>query len=177
MATRGWTRAYRRRWIALAVGVVTATLGVRSSGAREAVPSKDEHQAHTLAKRYFDEVWNQGKLDVLDELLADTYINHTPSAGHPPPGPDGLKPIVAAMRRAFPDLHFTIEDVIAGPDSVVIRTTMTGTHDGDLFGIPPTHRKVRVMQIQIERVKNGRIMEHWRVTDELTLMRQLGVVA
>ncbi len=53
---------------------------------------------------------------------------------------------------------------------------MTGTHDGDLFGIPPTHHKVRVMQIQIERVKDGRIGEHWRVTDELTLMRQLGVV-
>jgi predicted ester cyclase len=53
---------------------------------------------------------------------------------------------------------------------------MTGTHEGELFGLAPTHRKVRVMQIQIERVKDGRIAEHWRVTDDLTLMRQLGVV-
>ena len=130
----------------------------------------------TLARRYFEEVWNQGKVDVLDELLAPDYVNHTPSTGRPPKGPDGLKPIVLAIRRAFPDLHYTIEDVIVTADTVVIRTTMTGTHEGDLFGIPPTKRKVRVMQIQIERIENGRIVEHWRVTDELSLMRQLGVV-
>ena len=90
---------------------------------------------------------------------------------------DGTAPtIVLAMRRAFPDLHFTIDDVAATPDAIAIQTTMTGTHDGDLFGIAPTHRRVHVTQIQIERVRGGRIVEHWRVTDELTLMRQLGVV-
>jgi predicted ester cyclase len=130
----------------------------------------------TIARRYFDEVWNQGKVDVLDELLVPDYINHTPSTGHPPPGPNGLKPIVQAIRRAFPDLHYTIEDIVVGADTIAIRTTMTGTHEGDLFGIAPTHRRVKVMQIQIERIKNGRIVEHWRVTDDLTLMRQLGVV-
>jgi steroid delta-isomerase-like uncharacterized protein len=130
----------------------------------------------TIARRYFEEVWNQGKVDVLDELLAPDYVNHTPSTGHPPPGPAGLKPIVLAIRGAFPDLHYTIEDVIVTADTVVIRTTMTGTHEGDLFGVPPTRRKIKVMQIQIERIKNGRIVEHWRVTDELSLMRQLGVV-
>jgi predicted ester cyclase len=129
-----------------------------------------------LARRYFDEVWNQGKVEVLDELLAPDYVNHTPSVGNPPPGPNGLKPIVVAMRRAFPDLHFTIEDVIVAPNAIAVRTTMTGTHEGDLFGIAPTHRRVNVMQIQIERVRRGRIVEHWRVTGELTLMRQLGVV-
>jgi steroid delta-isomerase-like uncharacterized protein len=137
---------------------------------------RQRQDGETLARRYFEEVWNQGKVDVLDELLAPDYINHTPSAGRPPKGPDGLKPIVLAIRRAFPDLHFTIEDVIVTPEAVAIRTTMTGTHEGDLFGIPPTHRKVSVMQLQIERIKNGRIVEHWRVTDELSLMRQLGVV-
>jgi predicted ester cyclase len=132
--------------------------------------------AETLARRYFNEVWNEGKVDVLDELLSPDYINHTPSAGSPPPGPNGLKPIVLAIRRAFPDLHFDIEDVVVGPDEMAIRTTMTETHEGDLFGIAPTHRRVTVMQIQIERVENGRIVEHCRVTDELTLMRQLGVI-
>jgi predicted ester cyclase len=110
-------------------------------------------------------------------LLTPDYLNHTPSAGTPPRGPAGLKPIVLAMRRAFPDLHFTIEDVIVGHDAVTIRTVMTGTHEGDLFGLAPTHRRVRVNQIQIERITNGRIAEHWRVTDELTLMKQLGVVS
>ena len=176
MTRLGWTNGDRRRWTAIAVALVTTTVGASSNGPQRTVSARHGHDVHTLARRYFEEVWNQGRLEILDELLSPAYINHTPSAGNPPPGPDGLKPIVAAMRRAFPDLHFAIEDVIAGRDTVVIRTTMTGTHDGELFGIPPTHHKVRVMQIQIERVKNGRIVEHWRVTDELTLMRQLGVV-
>ena len=166
MARLHWTDAQRRSSIAIVLALATTILGAALPRAQQPVASHHRRDAHTVARRYFEEVWNQGKLEVLDELLSSTYINHTPSVGNPPPGPDGLKPIVAAIRRAFPDLHYTIEDVIVGPDSVVIRTTMTGTHEGDLFGIAPTHRKVSVMQIQIER----------RVTDELTLMRQLGVV-
>ena len=159
----------------MTVLALVASLPITTLGAQRSTPAST-HAAEALARRYFDEVWNQGKLDVLNELLAPDYVNHTPSAGDPPPGPDGLKPIVAAMRRAFPDLHFTIDDIVVGRDAVAIRTTMTGTHEGDLFGIPPTHRRVRVSQIQIERIENGRITEHWRVTDELTVMRQLGVV-
>jgi steroid delta-isomerase-like uncharacterized protein len=163
------TRLTRRvASVALIAGAIGASTTVRAQAHRQ--------DGHTLARRYFEEVWNQGKVDVLDELLAADYVNHTPSTGHPPKGPGGLKPIVLAIRRAFPDLHYTIDDVIATGENVVIRTTMTGTHEGDLFGIPPTHRKVKVMQIQIERIKDGRIVEHWRVTDELSLMRQLGVV-
>jgi steroid delta-isomerase-like uncharacterized protein len=171
----------RQRWVTPAASVivtalmlVAATAGVLGQ-APQPVSSEKRHDGHRLARRYFEEVWNQGRVEVLDELLSPDYVNHTPSAGNPPAGPDGLKPIVLAIRRAFPDLHFTIEDVIVAADAIVIRTTMTGTHEGDLFGIPPTHRKVSVTQIQIERVRNGRIVEHWRVTDELTLMRQLGV--
>jgi steroid delta-isomerase-like uncharacterized protein len=161
--------------VAACAGGVSAT-SLSSAHEPQLASSAHRQDGQTLARRYFEEVWNQGKVDVLDELLAPDYINHTPSTGRPPKGPDGLKPIVLAIRRAFPDLHFTIEDVIVTPETVVIRTTMTGTHEGDLFGIPPTRRKVSVMQIQIERIKDGRIVEHWRVTDELSLMRQLGVV-
>lgn len=131
-------------------------------------------QNEQLARRYFEEAWNRGDLAVLDQLLAPNYVNHTPSTPNPPPGPDGLKPIVLAMRRAFPDLHYEIQDVIATEDSVVVRVVMTGTHRGDLFGLPPTGRRVRVDQINIEHIRNGRIVEHWRVTDELKLMCQLG---
>jgi steroid delta-isomerase-like uncharacterized protein len=129
-----------------------------------------------LGRRYFDEVWNQGRLDVLDELLAPAYVNHTPSVPNPAPGPDGLKPIVREIRAAFPDLHYEIKDVIATEDAVVIRVIMTGTHVGDLFGLPATGRRVKVDQINIERIENGRIAEHWRVTDELSLMRQLDAI-
>jgi steroid delta-isomerase-like uncharacterized protein len=171
------------RWLAqhkarlLIASVLVITLFATAWAAVQQPPPRDSAQvAETLARRYFHEVWNEGKVEVLDELLAPDYINHTPSVGTPAPGPYGLKPIVLAIRRAFPDLRFTIEDVVIGPNAVAIRTTMTGTHEGDLFGTPPTYRRIRVTQIQIERVKNGRIVEHWRVTDELTLMRQLGVI-
>jgi predicted ester cyclase len=167
-----------RKGLTVAVAACLATAAVLATAA----PASRQDAATggpdgaTLARRYFEEVWNRGQVDVLDELLAPEYVNHTPSFGNPPPGPNGLKPIVLAMRRAFPDLHFTIEDVVATPDAVAVRTTMTGTHTGDLFGTAPTYRRIKVMQIQIERVRGGRIVEHWRVTDELTLMRQLGVL-
>lgn len=162
------------------IAVATALAATAALLVAAPVPGQDTSSAvadaATLARRYFDEVWNRGRVDVLDQLLTPEYVNHTPSFGNPPPGPEGLKPSVLAMRRAFPDLHFTIEDVVVAPDAVTIRTTMTGTHQGDLFGIAPTHRRINVTQIQIELVRGGRIVEHWRVTDELTLMRQLGVV-
>ncbi|WP_437815359.1 ester cyclase [Sorangium sp. So ce1078] len=136
----------------------------------------DEKLHEIVVRRYFDEVWSQGRLEVLDELLAPGYVNHTPSTPDPPPGPGGLKPIVAAFRVAFPDLHFTIEDLFVKGDRVAVRVRMEGTQDGPLFGIAATHRRVSVEQINIELFRGGKIVEHWRVTDELGLMRQLGVV-
>ena len=171
------TTITRRIWAAAIATLLAATAAlvpVTPAGRQDT--SAAAADGVTLARRYFEEVWNQGKVEVLDELLTPEYVNHTPSVGNPPPGPNGLKPIVLAMRRAFPDLHFTIEEVVATPNAIAIRTTMTGTHEGNLFGIAPTHRRVKVTQIQIERLRGGRIVEHWRVTDELTLMRQLGVV-
>ncbi|WP_353718882.1 ester cyclase [Dyadobacter sp. 676] len=136
-----------------------------------------EEKNREIIERYFNEAWNEGKVDALDELLTPDYINHTPSVPNPPRGPAGLKPILQAIRRGFPDLHYQIRDVIATRDKVVARVVMTGTHTDTLFNIPPTGRHIEVNQINIERIVNGRIAEHWRVTDELNMMQQLGVVA
>jgi steroid delta-isomerase-like uncharacterized protein len=135
---------------------------------------RDRDRNRVVVERYFEEVWNQGRLEMLDELLTGDYRNHAPSTANPAPGPAGLKPIVAAMRQAFPDLHYTIERLVVAQDAVAAQVTLTGTHQGDLFGLPATGRRVRVTQMNIERLRDGRIAEHWRVTDELTLMRQLG---
>jgi steroid delta-isomerase-like uncharacterized protein len=162
-----------RYWIA---GVVLGIAALALSERLWAAASTRAERNAALGRRYFEEVWNRGKLDVLDELLAPDYINHTPSTPNPPRGAAGLKPIVSAIRSAFPDLHYEIEDVVATDDAVVLRVIMTGTHRGDFFGIAATGRRVRVNQINIEQVKDGRISEHWRVTDELGLMRQLGAV-
>lgn len=145
-----------------------ACSGVGSSG--------QQTQNEKIIQRYYGEVWNQGKLDVLDELLDKQYLNHTPSVPNPPAGPGGLKPIVAAIRRAFPDLHYEIKDIVVNDSMAVARVVLTGTQLDSLFNLPPTGRKIIVNQMNIEKVRNGKIVEHWRVTDELTLMKQLGFV-
>lgn len=167
----------RRRTVVVSLLAALLSSGcTRPSGttAPRRSPAEDAHAK--VVARYFEQVWSEGRLDELDELLAPDYINHTPSTPNPPAGPGGLKPIVAAFRTAFPDLHFTILDVVAEDERVAVRVRMEGTHDGPLFGIAPTHRRVRVEQINLERFRDGRIVEHWRVTDELGLMKQLGVV-
>ncbi len=126
--------------------------------------------------RYFEEVWNQGKLEVLDDLLSPDYINHSPGMPNPEPGPNGLKPIVSAIRSAFPDLKYIVKNMVVAQDQVAIHVLMTGTHTGDFFGIAPTGNKIAVSQMQIERINNGKMVEHWRVTDDLALMRQLGEI-
>jgi steroid delta-isomerase-like uncharacterized protein len=124
--------------------------------------------------RYFEDVWNQGRLDLLDELVSPSYENHDPAVPGLPRGPQGLQPIIAGFRAAFPDLHMTIEDQIAEGDKVVTRYTMRGTHQGPFMGLPPTGKQMTVSGIQIERVVQGQIVEHWRKSDDLGMMQQLG---
>jgi predicted ester cyclase len=128
-----------------------------------------------VIRRYFDELFSQGKLSLVDELLHEDYVNHSPSPGLPP-GREGVRVVVAALRAAFPDLDYTIEELVVAPDRVAARTTMRGTHRGDFFGIAPTGRAVEVSQITIERFLGDRIVAHHRVTDELSLLRQLGAL-
>lgn len=118
------------------------------------------HENEKIIRRYFDEVWNHGKLEVLDEIIDPNYINHSPGIPNPPAGPNGLKPIISAIRTGFPDLHFQIEDLVISDNKVAVRCTMQGTHLGDLFGIAPTGKKIKINQMQIEHIKNGKIIEH-----------------
>jgi steroid delta-isomerase-like uncharacterized protein len=137
----------------------------------------DDDDVSRLIARYFDEVWNRGHLDTLDELLTPDYLNHSPSTPNPPRGPAGLKPIVAAMRDGVPDLHYDILDMVVAADKVAVSVRVTGTHTGPLFGLPATGKRIDVRQMQIEWIKDGRIWQHWRITDELTLLRQVGAIA
>lgn len=129
-----------------------------------------------LMETYFYEVWNKGNLEILDQIIDSAYINHNPSTVNPPPGPEGLKPIILAMRKGFPDLNYTIEDSVITEDRVVARVLVKGTHLDSLFGIPPTGKSIEIRQINVESILNGKIVEHWRVTEELKMMQQLGLV-
>jgi steroid delta-isomerase-like uncharacterized protein len=121
-------------------------------------------------------VFEQGNIDVLDELLAPDYINHTPATPDLPTGPEGVKGVVSMFRSAMPDLRVVVEDMIAEGDKVATRYTLEGTHEGELFGVPPTGQRLSIKSFTAERVSEGKIREHWRVSDNLDMMQQLGVI-
>ena len=133
--------------------------------------STEENKA--IDRRFTEEVWNQGNLAVVDELMSADYDGHDPAM---PAGSEGLKQFVLMYRSAFPDVHLTIEDQIAEGDTVVSRWTARGTHKGELMGIPPTGKQVTVTGMNIERIANGKFVEGWSNYDTLGMLQQLGVV-
>ena len=103
----------------------------------------------------FWEVWEEGDIDRLDELLAPDYVNHTLAAPDLPPGPEGVKEIVIMFRSCIPDLRVVIEDMIAEGDRVATRYALEGTHRGDLFGVAPTGRALSIKSMMVERLSGG----------------------
>jgi steroid delta-isomerase-like uncharacterized protein len=132
-------------------------------------------ESKDIVRRFWG-VWEEGNIDLVDELLAPDYVNRTPATPDQPTGPEGVKGVVGMFRSAMPDLRVVIEDMIAEGDKVAVRYTLEGTHEGELFGVPPTGRRLSIKNIAVERVSDGKIREHWRVTDSLDMMQQLGVV-
>ena len=130
----------------------------------------------TIVRRLLEELWNQGNLSVADEFFASTYVHHdasTPDVGR---GPESEKKRATLYRTAFPDLHLTIEDVIAEGETVMTRWSCRGTHKGDLNGMAPTGKPITVSGVTVARVSNGKIAEGYVNWDALGLMQQLGVV-
>jgi steroid delta-isomerase-like uncharacterized protein len=147
-----------------------------ASCSRDRAASQSMDEKRIVIERYFSQLFNQGKVALVTELLHPDYVNGSPGSPDLPRGREGVAIVVKALRTAFPDLRYEIEDMVIGTDAVAVRTTLRGTHRGDFFGIAPTGKSVEVSQITIERFKDGKIVAHHRLTDELTLQRQLGVV-
>jgi len=129
-----------------------------------------------IVRRLFTELWNNGNLLVADELFAPNYAHYDPSTPDFGRGPDSDKKRAALYRTAFPDLHLTIEDVIAEGETVMTRWSCRGTHKGDLNGIAPTGKHITITGLTVARVSNGKIVEGYVNWDALGLMQQLGVV-
>jgi steroid delta-isomerase-like uncharacterized protein len=136
--------------------------------------SLEENKA--LARRFVEEVQNKGNIDAVDEFLADRMVNHSAPPGIPPDR-EGVKQLFIMFRQAFPDFHAVIHDQIAEGDEVMTRKTFYGTHEGEFFGIPPTGKEVTIELIEVLRVADGKITDHWNVVDQLGLMQQLGAIA
>jgi steroid delta-isomerase-like uncharacterized protein len=128
-----------------------------------------------IVRRFSEEVMNRGNLRVIDELFAPNVVDHSIPPGFPA-GIAGVKQMAAMYRSAFPDVRSTIEDLVAEGDKVVVRWSATGTHRGELMGIPATGKRVTVTGIVIDRIAGGKIVEHWESFDQLSMMQQLGVV-
>jgi steroid delta-isomerase-like uncharacterized protein len=126
--------------------------------------------------RLFIDLFNKGDLGVADELVVSDFIEHSALPGLPK-GIAGLKAIAQILRSGYPDFHIEVEDAIAEGDRVVLRLTVGGTHQGALFGIPPTGKHAEWSEMHIIRVKDGKMIEHWDVLDLMSMMQQLGVMA
>lgn len=127
-------------------------------------------------ERWGAEVASAGNYDVLDEILAPDFVDHDPAPDQGP-GIEGLKAFFLKMRSAFPDLKVEPVEVAGTDDHVAMRYTIRGTHEGEFQGVAPTGRSFKVSALQLARFENGRCVERWGSTDELGMMKQLGILA
>jgi steroid delta-isomerase-like uncharacterized protein len=129
----------------------------------------------TVVDRINEEAFNRGDVDVLDGLVADDFVEHDPMPGTAPDR-EGLKAMIRGLHQAFPDFHTEIEDQIVAGDKVVERWSCTGTQEGEFMGIPATNRHVEIHGMDISRLANGRLVEHWTQIDMVSMLQQLGVM-
>lgn len=128
-----------------------------------------------IARQYIDRLWNRGDLATADTILAADFVENIPFPGQEP-GREGYKQLVTQFRTVFPDLHFTIDDLIAEDDRVMVRWSGRGTHKAELAGIPATGKAITITGIDIFQIANGQITERWGERDTLSLMQQLGAI-
>ena len=132
------------------------------------------HDIRALSRRWFDEVWNAGREEVIDEMLApQTPARGLAHGGRTLTGPAAFKEFYRPMRAALPDIHITVDDILVEGDQSVCRLTAHGTHTGDGFGVPPTGRKIRFTAIVWLRWKDGQVVDGWNEFDSAHLMGQI----
>ena len=124
-----------------------------------------------LAKRWFEEVWNQGRRDAIAELLAPDAVVH--DGGVDTVGPEEFYPFFERMQSTFSELHVSVDDTVAEGDKVCVRWSCTAKHTGNGLGVPPTGKSLHVTGMTIIRVAGGRLVEGWQNWDMLGLLEQI----
>ena len=127
------------------------------------------------SRRFIEEAFNQGNLDVVDEVTSDNFVGHDAMLGDQ--DREAGKQSIASYREAFPDIHITIEDIFDADDKVVYRWTGQGTFENEMMGLQPTHELGDpVKGITIDRFEGGKVVESWTQWDTLTFMRDIGAI-
>ena len=119
---------------------------------------------------------NTGDFAAADQLIASDYIEHTPFPPGFPSGIVGFKAFFTMLRSAFPDLQYHVELTLAEGDLVTGLVTVTGTHNGEFMGIPPTGKRITWTETHIGRMIDGKLAEHWGLSDQLSMLQQIGVI-
>ena len=135
--------------------------------------SLDDNKA--IIRAYVETVWNQQQLDRADEFMAPDFLDHASLPGQAP-GLAGATKKWAMYQAGLPDLHVTINDLVAEGDKVGVRRTYQGTHKGELLGVPPTGNHLQFAGISIFRLTRGKIAESWEQVNLLAMMQQIGAL-
>jgi predicted ester cyclase len=140
----------------------------------------EEERNKAVLHRFWSEVWDQGKLDVVDEIFHPDFVDHGLAPGLTKQGPEGAKEAVMQFRTAMPDLYLTVDEMVAEGDKVMTRWTSGGTQTGPLNSargtIPPSGRKGVVQGFTINRLEDGKIIDAWDNFDIMGMLQQLGVI-
>lgn len=128
----------------------------------------------TLVRQFYEQVWNLGNVDFAQQVFAADYVRHDLRPSQALPGPEGQAKIAADFRKAFPDLRFTVDLMIAEGDMVVARWTASGTHLGRWGGLEPTGKAATFSGVNFFRLQNHKVVEIWNHRDDLGLMQQVG---
>ena len=162
-----------------AILMIAAALWAGSSfrvGAQQATPwavSSETEANKEVARRFFGE-FHSGNLAVADDIMAPGAEVHVPGGGFA--GPEAQKQALQTVQAAFPDMRWTIEDILAEGDKVAVRWSFQGTHRGEFLGVPATGKQVHWTAIDILRIADGKIAERWSEYDLMTMLQQLGAV-
>jgi steroid delta-isomerase-like uncharacterized protein len=152
------------------------TVRVSASYMRKEMNAMSTEQNKQHIRNWF-EALNQGTaLEIIDDTYAADYVLHDPSLPEPVRGVEGIRAFMSAVVAAFPDAHYTVEDLIAEGDKVVQRCSVRGTHGGEFLGLPATGKQVAFPFMIITRFEGGKIAEEWQMLDTLGLLQQLGAI-
>ena len=150
---------------------LAAIPGCGEDGPRTRQRQKQVQANGEIVQRYVNEILNQGKLSVADEIIGEDFVDPAGAPGEK--GPESLKKVITSFRTIFPDLSVTIDEMVVDGESIAWKWTATGTHQAAMFGIPPTGKQVTFGGIIIDTIQNGKIVERQGIWDRMGLKEQL----